>query len=340
MADEIVFVGPYFDEDVEDTTGTWSNTDLDEALAVTRTDLTQSAGYKGDGVRLAVMETGQSDVTLNCFDVVARQTTSGSANTHMTNSMFIWGNTDDNFNGSCSGAEVGYAPDARILMANGGSSNTGSYASRYQWAKANAVDVVSMSFHASSEETDPDLHSRDIYFDYWTMQTPYPVVFTSAGNQAQGGAYASGKGYNIFGVGNSALDNTLTNRCDDDMYDESSFNNPDNSTFNDRELPPIAAPGQRHNVYNRTFGGTSAATPVAAAIGGLLLDQTPAFHRYPEAVRAIMLAGANYQGGDGARWGNGDGRDGVGCLTSTCSFTTAVVRLSQSQIRGTTAMNL
>jgi hypothetical protein len=33
-----------------------------------------------------------------------------------------------------------------------------------------------------AEETDGDLHSRDIYFDYVTTHYPWPTVFTSAGN--------------------------------------------------------------------------------------------------------------------------------------------------------------
>lgn len=324
---DVVFVGPYYPEDVEDTTGIWSNTDLDDALTVSRTNDVHSLGIKGDGVRLAVMETGQADVPLSCFDVAARQTTGGSTNSHMTNSMLIWGNTDDDYNGSCGGSEVGYAPDAEILMANAGSSNTGSYASRYEWAKDNGVDVVSMSFHAASEETSSALHARDIYFDYWSVHYPYTAVFTSAGNQADG-AYASGKGYNFFGVANMALDTTLGDRCDDDVFDESSWKNPD-TTHGDRELPEIAAPGQRHRVYNRTFGGTSCATPVAAAVAGLLIDTNPSLATWPEGIRSIMLAGANYQSGDGANWSPfSDGRDGVGMVNAYYSRLIAATRES------------
>ena len=305
-ADGVVFIGPQFEKEIEDTTGSFSYTDLDDALAVTRTDTVHAYGHTGSGVRLAVMESGQTNYSLSCFNVVARQTTGGSTNSHMTKSLGTWGNADSNFDGVCGGARIGYVPDAELLMANGSD-----YDSRYQWAKDNGADVISMSFHEGSEETSGALSPRDIYFDYWSVHYPWPSVFTSAGNQADG-AFASGKGYNFLGVANMALDTTLSNRCDDQVYDESSWKDP-TSAHSDREVPAIAAPGERHNVLTTSFGGTSAATPVAASMAGLLIDQVGSLATWPEAVRAIMLASANYQQGDGATWRSWlDGRDGVG----------------------------
>ena len=142
--------------------------------------------------------------------------------------------------------------------------NSSSYTSAYSWAKDRGVDVVTMSWHYFSEETSGALHSRDEYFDHWSTRYPYPMVFTSAGNQAGAGAYASGKGYNFFGVGN-VLNDGDGNRCDDTISAGSSWKNPD-SSHGGREIPEIAAPGSTHEVIGTTFGGTSCATPVAASI--------------------------------------------------------------------------
>ena len=136
------------------------------------------------------------------------------------------------------------------------------------------------------------------------------ILVTSAGNQASSEAFASGKGYNFFGVAN-VLNDGDCNRCNDVISPSSSWKNP-TSPHSDREVPEIAAPGSRHALLGSSFGGTSCATPVAASIAAVLMSHNPSLKIWPEAIRAILLATANYQLADGANWSKSlDGKDGI-----------------------------
>ncbi|MCP4252880.1 MAG: S8 family serine peptidase [Candidatus Scalindua sp.] len=313
----VAFIGSDDDEVVYDYPT------ITEALPITKTNTVHGYGYKGSGVKIAVLESGLLTQPFSCFNIAARQTTSGSASGHMTNSLGIIGS---NYGGSL----TGYAPEASILMANGGG-----YDGPYNWAKNNGVNVITMSWHYTNEETSGSLHARDIYFDYAATHYPYPTIFTSAGNQAGSSAYASGKGYNIIGVANVLLDGD-TNRMNDNISTSSSWENP-SSAHGDHEVPRLAAPGSRHEVFNTSFGGTSCATPVTASTAAVLMSKNSSLKYWPEAVRAIMMATANYQNADGAVWSKyADGKDGSGMINTYYGYITASQRESTStpQYRG------
>lgn len=315
--ERIAFIGLDREQPIPDVT-------IPESLPTTRADAVHAAGARGAGVRIAVLESGTTNVSTACFNIGATQDTGIAANDHMTKSVGIIGNRYSA--GGCGGAWQGYAPDATVLLAN-----DPAYQDAYDWARDQNVNVVTMSWHFGSEETSGGLHSRDIYFDYWVTRWPYPTVFTSAGNQAASDAYASGKGYNFFGVGD-VLNDGDGNRCNDVIAGSSSRKDP-TSPHNDREVPAIAAPGSRHELLGSSFGGTSCATPVAASIAALLMSHNPSVKIWPEAIRAIMLATANYQRADGADYSlAGDGADGVGMLNAQYGMWTAALRES-----GTTA---
>lgn len=297
---------------------------IPDSLPTTRADDVHAAGARGAGVRIAVLESGTTNVSTACFNIGATQDPGIAANDHMTKSVGIIGNRYSG--GGCGGAWQGYAPDATVLLAN-----DPTYQDAYDWARGENVNVVTMSWHFGSEETSGGLHSRDIYFDYWVTRWPYPTVFTSAGNQAATDAYASGKGYNFFGVGD-VLNDGDGDRCNDVIAGGSSRKDP-TSPHSDREVPQIAAPGSRHELLGSSFGGTSCATPVAASIAALLMSHNASLTIWPEAIRAIMLATANYQRADGADYSlASDGADGVGMLNAQYGMWTAGLRES-----GTTA---
>jgi hypothetical protein len=263
-------------------------------------------GAKGSGVKIAVLESGTPTVSTACFNLGAIQDTTGAPSSHMTSSLGIIGNRYQS--GNCNGPWQGYAPEAGILVAN-----ASSYTDGYDWAKLQGVNVVTMSWHFPSEETSGALHSRDVYFDYGVTHSPWPTIFASAGNQADptNGAYASGKGYNFFGVGN-VLNDGDGDRCNDVISSSSSWKDP-TSPHGDREVPEIASPGSRHDLLGTSFGGTSAATPVTASIAAVLMSHNPNVKIWPEAIRSILLATANFQDADGAVWSKyADGKDGTG----------------------------
>jgi len=243
-----------------------------------------------------------------------------AANDHMTKSVGIVGNRYSA--GGCSGPWQGYAPDASVLLAN-----ESAYQDRYDWARGQGVNVVTMSWHFGSEESSGALHSRDVYFDYWVTRYPYPSVFASAGNEAAADAFASGKGYNFLGVGN-VLNDGDGDRCNDAISSDSSRKNP-TSPHSDHEVPALASPGSRHDLLGSSFGGTSCATPVTAAIAALLMSANTSLKIWPEAIRAILLATANYQRADGADYSRyADGADGAGLVNAHYARLTASSRES------------
>jgi hypothetical protein len=297
---------------------------ITESLPTTLTDYVHNRGYKGSGIKICILESGGLDKDESCFNIADIQTTS-SSDPHITNSAGIIGNRfkiisfppffEFEF---CGGSSWdGYAPEANVYIAN-----DGDYTDAYDWAKSKGVNVITMSWHNYSEETNGSLHARDIYFDYAVTHWPYPTIFTSAGNQAGAGAYASGKGYNFFGVANVENDGD-GNRSNDVIASSSSWKNP-TSPHSDREVPEIAAPGSRHALLGRSFGGTSCATPIAASIATLLMDRNSKLRIWPEAIRPILLATANYQNSDGANWSSwSDGKDGTGLINTQYAYWTA-----------------
>jgi subtilisin len=256
--ERIAFIGPDQEKQVPDYTT------IPQSLPTTRADTVQSSGFRGAGVKIAVLESGGLWKPAACFNIGATHVSGLAADEHMTKSVGIIGNRYSS--GGCSGAWQGYAPDATVLLAN-----DTDYEDGYDWARGEGVNVVTMSWHAGSEETSGNLDSRDVYFDYWVTRYPYPSVFTSAGNQAGSSAFASGKGYNFFGVGN-VLNDGDGNRCNDAISSDSSRKNP-TSPHADHEVPAVAAPGSRHDLLGSSFGGTSCATPVTAAISALLMSR-------------------------------------------------------------------
>jgi serine protease AprX len=222
-------------------------------------------------------------------------------------------------NGHPDGPWEGYAPDAEVLVANGvhTSTNPFDYQKAYEWARSKGANVVTMSWHYLSEETDGDLHARDVYFDYWAVRDPFPSIFIAAGKRA--GVYAAGKGYHLFGVADMRNDGD-GNRANDTIASTSPWRNPTSG----REVPLIAAPGSHHEVLGTIHNGTSAATPAAASVAAVLMSGRPQLKVWPEGVRAILLATANYQGGDGADWSPlSDGKDGTGLINAQYAYLTA-----------------
>jgi hypothetical protein len=310
--DRVGFVGLAAEEEVQDYPT------IPESLPTTRTEIVHSSGFRGAGVRVAVLETGTPNVAATNFRLLATQDSTQSANDHMTKSLGIIGNR-------WTGEWEGYAPDAGVLLAN-----DSDYQSRYRWARDRNANVVTMSWHFPSEETDGGLHSRDVFFDYMVLRWPYPSVFTSAGNEADSDAFAAGKGYNFTGVGN-VLNEDDGDRCGDVIASSSSWRNP-TTAHGDHEVPAVAAPGSRHELLGSSFGGTSCATPVTASIAAVLMSRNPQLKIWPEAIRAVLLATANYEGADGATYSRfADGRDGAGLVNTLYGMWTAGRRESNGK---------
>lgn len=294
---------------------------ISQSLPATKLDFLQFWGLRGNGVKIAPIETGVLNLPNTCFHLTDQQSTNASPADHVTRVVGIIGNRYGNGNCQASTYE-GYAPDASIYHANAGTNSN--YAMRWAWARDRGVNVATMSWHFAAEETDGALSARDVYFDYQVTQPPYPTVFMSAGNEAPS-SYAIGKGYNSIGVGNIINDGD-GNRCNDTMGSTSSYKNP-TSPHSDRELPPLATVGSDHALLGTTLGGTSAATPATAGIAAVVMQANTALMKWPEAMRAILLATATYQKADGANWGLGsEGKDGTGLTNAKLAAEAGVLR--------------
>ena len=295
---------------------------IPQSLPTTRADTVQSSGFRGSGVKIAVLERGGLWKPPACFNIGDIHYPSHAPDDHMTMSVGIIGNRYSSERRDCSGSLQGYAPDASVLVAN-----DWAYQDGYDWARGQGVNVVTMSWHKPSEKTSGALSSRDMYFDYWVARFPYPSVFTSAGNGAALNDFACGKGYNFFGVGD-VLNDGDGDRCNDAICSDSSRKNP-TSPHSDHEVPAVAAPGSFHDLLGYSFGGTSCATPVTAAIAALLMSKNSSLKVQPAAVRAILLASANYQRADGADYSNtSGGADGAGTINAHYGMLIAGVRES------------
>lgn len=132
-------------------------------------------------------------------------------------------------------------------------------------------------------------------------------------------------GFNVIAVGN--FDDKGTPSWDDDvMHCTSSFRNPTSPRF-DREKPEVAAPGTNiSSLKLATPGffcptgdvgsGTSYSSPMVAGIAALMMSGRPSLKIYPEAVKALILAGATHNIEGSARLSERDGAGGVDALTS------------------------
>ncbi|HEX4952566.1 MAG TPA: S8 family serine peptidase [Thermoanaerobaculia bacterium] len=302
---------------------------IKESLPATYTNWLHFFGSKGMGTKIAMLEEDLLNLPTDCFNLGGvQQNAVGSMDTHPTRNVGMIGNRYNYQTQDCD-AETweGYAPDAEVYVAN-----DPDYVKAYKWAKEKAVNAVTMSWGFTSEEGSGSLSARDVFFDFWGQQPPYPLIVQAASNGGDTGSYVVGRGYGTLSVGNVVNDGDL-DQCNSVMHYTSSFKDP-TSPNSDRDLPLIATNGSRHDLLGGDHGGTSAAAPATASIAVSLMSSASPLKKWPEAVRAILLAGAGYQGADGAAWQPGtDGKDGAGMTDAALAYL-----ISQHKVQGSGAL--
>ena len=281
--------------------------DLDNSIAIARSNVVHAAGITGSGVRVAVWEAGP---TSNADLVIAgKYQTSPSTSDHSQNVHAIVRNKEAD-------SPDGHAPGCSLYSANN------YIRAALTWAVGDQdCTVTNQSFHRASEPKSGVLSSDDLYGDWLALHWPYPLIVHAAGNFWNGDSdkitppsseYVNHKGYNTISVGNH-------NDNADAMSTSSVFRNP-SSPHGDRELPEIAANGTFVTADDITKSGTSMASPAVAGVAALIQETDATLKYWPEGCRAILLASADRNVRDDTWWqdvaAGTDARDGAGAVNA------------------------
>jgi hypothetical protein len=280
------------------------------------------AGYSGTGVPIALIERSARVATNNPHLAGITQDTTfvcQNATSHATGIAGIMRSRDwqnrgiaPNANlwvgGTC--AATGTATDANLQNRSTAAVNWGARALNLSWG-GYATNLVPGAM---------DRFYDDMVYNRWVTVVP------AAGNDGAGcggtGRTASpALGYNVITVGNFDDHNTV-DWADDTMSSCSSWVDPI-STHNDREKPEVSAPG---SVIDSTTlaapwigpigSGTSFAAPQVTAGAALLMEADFQLRFWPEAIKAIMMAGAYNNIEGAAHLSEVDGAGGIELFAS------------------------
>jgi hypothetical protein len=299
--DDVAAVFPYDPRGVDDLT---------KSIAISEAATPQANGITGNGVLVAVWELGPDQTNqLNIQGFYDPGQSAMSSHARMT--CGIISNT-------ASSGPNGYAPDCDLYSANSRDLDA------LAWAVGEGCTVINQSFHRPDEQTESDLSFDDIYKDWLVLRRPWPTIIQASGNGSSG-EFVNHKGFNSLAIGSH--DDTAGA-----MAASSVFTNPA-SGHGDRELPELCANGTGVTVLGQTSSGTSFAAPAVAGTAALIQSADRVLQSWPEATRAILLAGAQ-RNVTGSRWWSDvsarvDAKDGSGALNARRSVEIANQRGSR-----------
>ena len=271
---------------------------------------TSGTGDQGTGIRIAVVEYHNVRKTGDLAGrVVASHSTTGSL-AYASGGVFdhpTW------VAGAIAGQNSTYhgvAPGALIV-----SSGTGGYVpsltadravvAAADWAMSASggdADIINTSL---VQDTATGAEEARRFFDAIAYQGGRLPV-SAAGNFANGIGWqvgSPGTGYNVLTVG-GVDDRGTASRGDDRIWyvpgsNGSNFLDPPGTAWNkhgDFNKPDIAAPAVGVRTANGlAASGTSVAAPIVAGIAAQVMARAPRLAAWPEAVRAIIMAGAVYR---------------------------------------------
>lgn len=191
----------------------------------------------------------------------------------------------------------GMAPHVELLSANAKLAPNG--LDGLNWAMQQDATVINQSFQkrfflsfddngwpefGKYEADFKHLSPHDLYKDFKILFPPFSSILQGAGNDGLASRkFVGHKGFNSLSIG-------ATNAQQNQMAYFSSMRNPA-SLHGDRELPEMVTSGVI-DLNDEHFEGTSFASPLVAGAAALLQGEHSLLKIWPEAVRALLLAGA------------------------------------------------
>jgi len=280
------------------------------ASKTARTDVVHRRGITGQGVRVLVNDTEEVAGNNPFLPAVVRGT-NGVVGAHATAVAGVLA--------SGHVPQTGAAPGLQQLYSYGGWGDVVA-PQAWAWGMAQGISFGNCSWWNGLKG---QIEFLDRYFDY-VIRHFAVMLFKSAGNQGGGDGKITtpGCGYNMFAVGNA--DDRASHDWDDDvMSPSSSWVDP----IEGHTKPEVVSCGTTITTTTAAApwigaqgSGTSYAGPVACGSAALLAQTVPALQVQPEAVRALLMAGAfhNIEGAC-AR----SDRDGVGHIDAAASQSAA-----------------
>ena len=281
--------------------GEW-RTSMSSAGATVSANWTSGSGDQGNGVRVAVVEYDNVSATGDLAgQVVASYSTTGSRPTSI-HPTWVAGAV-----ASRSSTYAGVAPGADIVSASTGGyspslSTDRAIIAAADWAVSPTggdSDVVNVSL---GQDTATGAEEGRRYFDSIGWEDGRLVVAAS-GNFSTFGNWdvvSPGTGYNVLTVG-GVNDRNTAGRGDDVAWyvpasDGANYRDRTDASWNphgDYNKPNLSAPAVSVRTANGIYGdGTSIASPIVAGIAAQLIARAPSLSAWPEATRAILMAGA------------------------------------------------
>lgn len=278
----------------------------DWASKTARTDAVHRRGITGAGVKVLVNDTGGVATTNPYLPPVVSGLT-GSIQAHATAVAGI----------ICSNhvPHTGAAPGLAQIYSYHGASDANAQVA-WAWGMAQGISYGNCSWWNGQKG---QIQFLDRYFDYIIRHFAV-MLFKSAGNQGGGDGKITtpGCGYNMIASGNSNDANTW-DWNDDSMNSSSSWVNP----LEGHDKPEVTAAGTTITTTTTSSpwigaqgSGTSYASPVTCGVAALLAQTDPSLLTRPEAVKALLMAGAFHNIEGAARLSD---RDGAGHIDAAAS---------------------